>query len=104
MGGTVMTPLSMLARMGAHPVPPPDPDVRDAGQAQVGGTRFAVWAPNASGVAVVGDFIGRDGRRHPMLPGGDGGRVCFVPGRERGCLYQVEVHDWHVPMMPLKSD
>lgn len=99
-----MTPLSMLARMGAHPVPPGDADLQDAGQAQAGGTRFAVWAPNASGVAVVGDFNGWDGRRHPMLPGDDGVWECFVPGVEPGALYKFELHDRHGHLLPLKSD
>jgi hypothetical protein len=45
------------------------------------GTRFAVWAPNARRVSVVGDFNAWDGRRHPMRRrGGTGVWEIFVPG------------------------
>ena len=47
---------SIYRKLGAHP------QLRDG----VAGTRFAVWAPNARRVSVVGDFNQWDGRRHPM--------------------------------------
>ncbi|MGZ8447898.1 MAG: 1,4-alpha-glucan branching enzyme, partial [Candidatus Deferrimicrobiaceae bacterium] len=37
------------------------------------GTCFAVWAPNAEGVSVTGDFNGWDNRAHPLRPRGDSG-------------------------------
>jgi len=37
------------------------------------GTCFAVWAPNAEGVSVMGDFNGWDNRKHPLRPKGDSG-------------------------------
>src|SRR5215212_1540795 len=47
----------------------------------VAGTSFAVWAPNARRVSVVGDFNGWDGRVHPMRRlGGSGVWELFVPG------------------------
>src|SRR3546814_6663995 len=47
----------------------------------VAGTRFAVWAPNARRVAVVGDFNEWDGRKHPMrLRRECGVWEVFVPG------------------------
>lgn len=90
-----MTPLDMIARLGAH-----------AGQAEgVAGTRFAVWAPNAGKVSVVGDFNDWDGRRHPMAQAGsDGVWECFVPDVQAGTLYKYELHDQRGVVLPLKSD
>ena len=46
------------------------------------GVSFAVWAPNARSVSVVGDFNGWDGRAHPMAQVGPNGFwETFVPGR-----------------------
>ncbi|HEX2188642.1 MAG TPA: 1,4-alpha-glucan branching protein GlgB [Longimicrobiaceae bacterium] len=58
----------------------------------VRGTRFAVWAPNARRVSVVGDFNAWDGRRHVMRshPGG-GVWEIFLPGVERGAVYKYEI-------------
>ena len=52
------------------------------------GVHFAVWAPNAARVSVVGDFNGWDGRRNPMRRrGGVGVWEIFIPGaRRRGGL------------------
>ena len=48
----------------------------------VAGFNFAVWAPNARRVSVIGDFNDWDGRRHPMRLRHDGGVwELFVPGR-----------------------
>src|SRR5690625_888795 len=103
--GAGMTPLEMLARLGAHPVTGGDADWPDSGLVPESGTRFAVWAPNASRVAVVGDFNDWDGRRHPMTPPGDDGVwECVVPGVGPGALYKFELHDRHGNLLPLKSD
>jgi 1,4-alpha-glucan branching enzyme len=57
------------------------------------GTRFAVWAPHARAVAVVGDFNGWDGRHHVMhSPHAAGVRELFVPDVGPGALYKFEVH------------
>ncbi len=56
------------------------------------GTCFAVWAPNAEGVSVMGDFNGWDNRSHPLRPRGDSGIwEGFVPGVPRGCAYKYHV-------------
>ena len=56
------------------------------------GVHFAVWAPNAQRVSVVGDFNKWDGRRHPMRRTGDTGIwEIFVPHLGDGDLYKYEV-------------
>ena len=73
-------------KLGAHP------RVLDG----VAGVGFAVWAPNAQRVSVVGDFNGWDGRYHPMRPlGVSGVWELFVPGLGPGTLYKFEVRDCH---------
>ncbi|CAA9298554.1 MAG: GH13_9 / GH13_8 / GH13 / GH13_10 / CBM48 [uncultured Gemmatimonadaceae bacterium] len=58
----------------------------------VDGVSFAVWAPNARGVSVVGDFCGWDGRLLPMrLLGSSGVYELFVPGVRDGALYKYEI-------------
>ncbi len=62
----------------------------------VAGVSFAVWAPNAQRVSVVGAFNDWDGRYHPMrLLGPSGVWEIFVPGLGAGTLYQFEVLDCH---------
>jgi 1,4-alpha-glucan branching enzyme len=56
------------------------------------GTSFAVWAPNASSVSVVGDFNQWDGRLYPMRSlGSSGVWEIFVPGVGAGALYKYEI-------------
>jgi 1,4-alpha-glucan branching enzyme len=70
-------------RLGAH--------VREVDGAT--GVAFAVWAPNATAVSVVGDFNGWDGRLHPLRSLGSSGIwELFVPGVEPGARYKYEVH------------
>jgi 1,4-alpha-glucan branching enzyme len=69
-------------KLGAHP--------RKIGDVE--GVNFAVWAPNAVGMSVVGDFNEWDGRRHPMrkhIPSGIW--ELFVPGLGLGTLYKFRV-------------
>ena len=71
-------------KLGAH--------VRDLGG--VKGVSFAVWAPNASRVSVVGNFNAWDGRYHPMRPlGASGVWEIFIPGLGEGELYKYEILD-----------
>ncbi len=70
-------------RLGAHPL-------------EIGGivgTAFAVWAPNARSVSVVGDFNSWDGRLHPMRSLGPSGIwELFVPDVGPGVRYKFEIH------------
>ncbi|PLZ01001.1 1,4-alpha-glucan branching enzyme [Burkholderia sp. WAC0059] len=71
----------------------------------VPGVRFAVWAPNARRVAVVGDFNGWDGRRHPMrLRHAAGVWELFVPRVAAGARYKYEIVGAHGDVLPLKAD
>jgi len=69
-------------KLGAHPI---EADGTP-------GVAFAVWAPNGSGVSVIGDFNDWDGRRNPMRSlGGSGIWYAFVPGLRPGDLYKYEI-------------
>ena len=71
----------------------------------VQGTRFAVWAPNASRVSVVGDFNDWDGRVHPMrLHPGNGIWEIFIPDVGIGARYKFELLDKDGRLLPLKAD
>ncbi|HEY3540982.1 MAG TPA: 1,4-alpha-glucan branching protein GlgB [Gaiellaceae bacterium] len=72
----------LYERLGAH--------VREIGG--VVGTAFAVWAPNARSVAVVGDFNSWDGRLHPMRSLGSSGIwELFIPDVGDGLKYKYEI-------------
>jgi len=71
----------------------------------VPGVRFAVWAPNARRVSVVGDFNTWDGRRHPMrLRHGAGVWELFVPRLAAGALYKYELLGPDGAPLPMKAD
>ena len=62
----------------------------------VAGTSFAVWAPNAQRVSVVGNFNNWDGRFHPMRNlGSSGVWEIFIPSVGEGSLYKFEILDAH---------
>ncbi len=64
----------------------------DSATGPVTGTSFAVWAPNARGVRVVGDVNGWDGRLHPMRSlGSSGVWELFLPGVGVGAQYKFSV-------------
>jgi 1,4-alpha-glucan branching enzyme len=68
-------------KMGAHL------SVQDG----VKGVYFAVWAPNARNVSVLGDFNSWDGRLHQMALGGSGIWYLFIPGLQDGTAYKYEI-------------
>ncbi|MBB3350307.1 1,4-alpha-glucan branching enzyme [Rhizobium sp. BK049] len=71
----------------------------------VAGVRFAVWAPNARRVSVVGDFNAWDGRRNPMrLRQPAGVWELFVPRLAPGERYKFEIIDPHGNCLPQKAD
>jgi 1,4-alpha-glucan branching enzyme len=71
----------------------------------VAGTHFAVWAPNAARVSVVGNFNTWDGRRTPMRRrGATGVWEVFVPGIGDGEIYKYELIAADGGLLPLKAD
>ncbi|MCP3969897.1 MAG: 1,4-alpha-glucan branching protein GlgB [Rhodobacteraceae bacterium] len=71
----------------------------------VAGVHFAVWAPNAQRVSVVGDFNGWDGRRNVMRRrGATGVHEIFMPGLSDGTVYKYELLDSAGQLLPLKAD
>lgn len=71
----------------------------------VRGVQFAVWAPNARRVSVVGNFNDWDGRRHVMRSHpGSGVWDIFVPHVDAGALYKFEIIGAEGQLLPLKHD
>jgi 1,4-alpha-glucan branching enzyme len=71
----------------------------------IAGVSFAVWAPNARRVSVVGDFNEWDGRRHPMRRRFEAGIwEIFLPGLGAGALYKYEIKTADGHLLPLKAD
>ena len=71
----------------------------------VDGVRFAVWAPNAGRVSVVGEFNRWDGRVHPMRSHGESGVwELFIPGLAVGVLYKFEIRNRRTGQIFVKSD
>lgn len=71
----------------------------------VAGTHFAVWAPNAQRVSVVGDFNGWDGRRNPMRRRGQTGVwEIFMPALGDGEAYKYELIGPDGNLLPQKAD
>ncbi|OGW05259.1 MAG: 1,4-alpha-glucan branching enzyme [Nitrospinae bacterium RIFCSPLOWO2_01_FULL_39_10] len=68
------------------------------------GVHFAVWAPNAKRVSIIGDFNKWDGRRHPMrILGNSGIWELFIPGLKEGDIYKYEIKTHHNNLL-IKSD
>ena len=89
------THAKLYDRLGAHPI-----DHEGAS-----GVHFAVWAPNARRVSVVGEFNAWDGRRHAMRKRVDTGVwEIFVPALREGAIYKYEILGADGALLPLKAD
>ncbi|MCB1351333.1 MAG: 1,4-alpha-glucan branching protein GlgB [Rhodobacteraceae bacterium] len=89
------THLRLFDKFGAHPMT----------HEGVEGVHFAVWAPNARRVSVVGDFNAWDGRRHTMRLRRDiGVWEIFIPEVAVGLHYKFEILDANGTRLPLKAD
>jgi 1,4-alpha-glucan branching enzyme len=87
--------LRLHDKLGAHPMHHEGAD----------GVHFAVWAPNAQRVSVIGDFNAWDGRLHVMRKRLDTGIwETFVPGACEGQGYKFELLDKAGNRLPLKAD
>jgi 1,4-alpha-glucan branching enzyme len=87
--------LRLFDKMGAHVM-------QHEGAA---GVHFAMWAPNASRVSVVGDFNYWDGRRHVMRLRRDiGVWEIFAPDVPAGTAYKYEITSSSGDILPLKAD
>ncbi|MBY0234525.1 MAG: 1,4-alpha-glucan branching protein GlgB [Burkholderiaceae bacterium] len=96
--------LALLAR-GEHPRPYTVLGAHVLSLGSVSGVRFAVWAPNARRVSVVGSFNNWDGRRHAMrLRHAAGVWEIFVPHAAPGDFYKFELLDAQSGLLPLKAD
>ncbi|MEM8832255.1 MAG: 1,4-alpha-glucan branching enzyme [Cyanobacteria bacterium P01_G01_bin.19] len=60
----------------------------------VAGVYFALWAPNARNVSLLGDFNSWDGRKHQMRKGSSGIWELFIPELAAGSAYKYEVKNW----------
>jgi len=71
----------------------------------IAGVYFAVWAPNAERISVIGDFNRWDGRCHPMRNlGGSGIWEIFIPDLTVGCFYKFEIRNVHTGQVFVKTD
>ena len=89
------THFRLFDKMGAHAIT----------HQGVAGVHFAVWAPNARHVALVGDFNDWDHRRHPMRARKDiGVWEIFVPDIGTGRAYKYRITAADGTLLPLKAD
>ena len=89
------THLQLDERLGAHAV------TVDG----ITGSAFAVWAPNAGNVSIVGEFNDWDGRRNPMRFRVESGVwEIFLPGVGLGARYKFEIRAKNGALLPLKAD
>jgi 1,4-alpha-glucan branching enzyme len=88
------THLRLFDKLGAHVVD----------HEGYGGVHFAVWAPSAQRVSVVGDFNQWDGRRHIMRHRTSGVWEIFIPDLAPGTVYKYEIVGAQGKLLPLKAD
>jgi 1,4-alpha-glucan branching enzyme len=71
----------------------------------ISGVQFAVWAPSAERISIIGDFNSWDGRCHPMrVRGGSGVWELFIPGLATGQPYKYEIRTRNNGQILVKSD
>ncbi len=81
------THLRMFQKLGSHLTTDPD---------GIAGVAFAVWAPNAEAVSVIGDFNGWNRESHPLRArGGSGIWEGFIPALSGGSVYKYRVRSRH---------
>ena len=91
-------PANLYRQAGAQPI------VISDGKGDVDAIRFAVYAPNASAVSLIGDFNGWDGRSHPMQKTELGYWVLVIPGLQQGERYKYQIKDSSGNDLPHKAD
>jgi 1,4-alpha-glucan branching enzyme len=81
--------------LGAHPV-----------RGEEGGTRFAVWAPNAEAVSVIGDWNGWDPHANPLQPSTDSSGIWhgLIPQARTGHIYKYHICSRHHHQELVKAD
>ncbi len=85
----------LYEKLGAHP----------AAHEGREGVHFAVWAPNAEYVGVMGSFNDWDTERHPLRPRGNSGIwEGFIPGLPQGALYKYHIRSRHQGYRVDKTD
>ncbi|HJS89630.1 MAG TPA: 1,4-alpha-glucan branching protein GlgB [Steroidobacteraceae bacterium] len=92
------THVRAFEKLGAHPLPH-----RPDGEQ---GTHFAVWAPNAASVSVVGDFNGWNPTAHPLTSRSDSSGIweAFIAGVRAGALYKYHIVSRNAGYTVDKSD
>ncbi|MDC7995407.1 1,4-alpha-glucan branching protein GlgB [Altibacter sp. HG106] len=70
------------------------------------GVYFAVWAPSAKAVSVIGDFNHWQDEKHPLNVRWDGSGIWegFIPGVQKGSLYKYKIHSHHGGQVVEKAD
>ena len=92
-------PQNIYQQIGAHTI-----ELNVGNSSVVQGTRFAVYAPNASAVSIIGDMNMWDPRYLPMEKTSLGYWVLFVPGVQPGTKYKYHLKDQFGHTLPDKAD
>lgn len=92
-------------KLGAHARTIQDDSTSLAPDGRVTGINFAVWAPNAQRVSIIGEFNGWDDRMHTMQRRGDGGIwEIFFPNLPKGTVYKFSIKSQYLGYQIDKAD